>query len=93
MKPYHTLLLLEEKNNLLNSLKADVSPALKRLLHVALPTNPFYILAADADLTLKQVYQVILIKFFLVLQDNLILYSQHKFLGKKNSNVNLIEII
>ena len=64
LKPYHTLMLLEDKSTMLSQLKADVSPALRRLLHVALPTNPFYILAADADLTLTQVFQVIIVFIF-----------------------------
>lgn len=58
LKPYHTLLLLVERTELLRSLSADASPALRRLLHVESALTPFYTLAADADLTLPQVFMV-----------------------------------
>lgn len=58
IKPYHTMLLLVDRQELLKSMSADVSPALRRLLQVESPINPFYTLAADADLTLLHVLQV-----------------------------------
>ncbi|XP_066974463.1 GATOR1 complex protein NPRL3 isoform X2 [Macrobrachium rosenbergii] len=58
LKPYHTLLLLVERSELLRSLSADASPALRRLLYVESPLCPFYTLAADADLTLPQVFML-----------------------------------
>ncbi|XP_027228849.1 GATOR1 complex protein NPRL3 [Penaeus vannamei] len=59
LKPYHTLLLLVERSELLRSLSADASPALRRLLHVESALTPFYTLAADADLTLPQVFMLV----------------------------------
>ncbi|KAK7084490.1 Nitrogen permease regulator-like 3 [Halocaridina rubra] len=58
LKPYHTLLLLVDRSELLRSLSADASPALRRLLYVESPLNAFYTLAADADLTLPQVFML-----------------------------------
>ncbi|KAG7158618.1 GATOR complex protein NPRL3-like [Homarus americanus] len=55
LKPYHTLLLLVERSELLHSLSPDASQALWRLLHVEEShLTPFFTLAADADLTLTQ---------------------------------------
>lgn len=59
LKPYHTFLLLVERAELLHSLSPDASPALWRLLHVEEShLTPFFTLAADADLTLTQVFMV-----------------------------------
>ncbi|CAL4132605.1 unnamed protein product [Meganyctiphanes norvegica] len=59
LKPYHTMLLLVDCSDLLRSLSADASPALRRILHVQSPLKPFYTLAADADLTLPQVFMLV----------------------------------
>ncbi|XP_076056058.1 GATOR complex protein Nprl3 isoform X2 [Oratosquilla oratoria] len=59
LKPYHTMLLLVNRCDLLRSLAADASPALRRLLHIESPLKPFYTLAADADLTLLQVFMLV----------------------------------
>lgn len=60
LKPYHTFLLLVERAELLRSLSPDASPALWRLLHVEEShLTPFFTLAADADLTLTQVFMLV----------------------------------
>lgn len=60
LKPYHTFLLLVERAELLLSLSPDASPALWRLLHVEEShLTPFFTLAADADLTLTQVFMLV----------------------------------
>lgn len=60
LKPYHTFLLLVERAELLHSLSPDASPALWRLLHVEEShLTPFFTLAADADLTLTQVFMLV----------------------------------
>lgn len=60
LKPYHTLLLLVERSDLLRSLSPDASQALWRLLSVEEShLTPFFTLAADADLTLTQVFMLV----------------------------------
>ncbi|KAK8743635.1 hypothetical protein OTU49_001177 [Cherax quadricarinatus] len=60
LKPYHTLLLLVERSELLHTLSPDASQALWRLLHVEEShLTPFFTLAADADLTLTQVLMLV----------------------------------
>ena len=71
MKPYLTFLLLVERAELLHSLSPDASPALWRLLHVEEShLTPFFTLAADADLTLTQVFMVS-VGLKLVLKDHI----------------------
>ncbi|XP_037082831.1 GATOR complex protein NPRL3-like isoform X1 [Pollicipes pollicipes] len=59
LKPYHTLLLLEDERDLLPSLSPDASPTLRRLVRVANPVRSLQHLAADADLTLRHVFELV----------------------------------
>ncbi|XP_047099677.1 GATOR complex protein NPRL3 isoform X3 [Schistocerca piceifrons] len=58
LKPYHGLLLLVEPSELLETLSPDSSPALVRLVQIYSPIKSLQTLAADADLTLRQVFQL-----------------------------------
>lgn len=58
LRPYHGLLLLVEPVDLLDSLPADHSPALCRLLQMYNPLKSLQTLAADSDLTLAQIFQL-----------------------------------
>lgn len=59
LRPYHGLLLLVEPNELLSSLPDDASPALVRLVRVTRPYKNLQQLAADADLILPYVFQLV----------------------------------
>ncbi|PNF21311.1 hypothetical protein B7P43_G02139 [Cryptotermes secundus] len=58
LRPYHGLLLLVESSELLNHLPPDASPALVRLVRMYSPLKSLQTLAADADLTVSQVFQL-----------------------------------
>ena len=58
MKPYHALILLEDKQTLLDSLSTDASSALRRLITLASPEKSLKTLAVDLDLSLMQVFQL-----------------------------------
>ncbi|XP_064477969.1 GATOR1 complex protein NPRL3-like [Ornithodoros turicata] len=58
LRPYHALLLLVDSRELTESLPNDSSAALVRLVAVASPVRSLAQLAADSDLTLKQVFQL-----------------------------------
>ncbi|KAK0180144.1 hypothetical protein PV327_005815 [Microctonus hyperodae] len=58
LRPYHSLLLLIEPKDLIESLPIDASPALHRLIEMYNPLKSLQTLAADADLTLSQVFQL-----------------------------------
>lgn len=58
LRPYHGLLLLVEGSELLDHLPPDASPALVRLVRMYSPLKSLQTLAADADLTLSQVFQL-----------------------------------
>ncbi|XP_043230879.1 GATOR complex protein NPRL3-like isoform X2 [Amphibalanus amphitrite] len=58
LQPFHTLLLLEEQRQLVASLSPDSSPTLRRLVRVANPVRSLQHLAADADLTLRHVFEL-----------------------------------
>ncbi|KAJ9590604.1 hypothetical protein L9F63_016374 [Diploptera punctata] len=58
LRPYHGLLLLVEPAELLDHLPPDVAPTLVRLVHMYSPLKSLQTLAADADLTLSQVFQL-----------------------------------
>lgn len=59
LRPFHALLLLEDKEKVINNLPLDSSPALKRLINIASPLKSLQTLAADADLTLQHVFQLV----------------------------------
>lgn len=59
LRPYHAILLRYNKEEILNSLPLDSSAALKRLISLASPLKSLQILAADADLTLSHVFQLV----------------------------------
>lgn len=54
-RPYHGVLLLEEKQVLQDSLPMDCSPSLSRLITVCSPQQSLQVLSQEADLTLSQV--------------------------------------
>lgn len=58
LRPYHALLLLVDSRELIDSLPDDASAALVRLVAVASPVRSLVQLAADSDLTLRQVFQL-----------------------------------
>lgn len=59
LRPYHAILLLGDKEKIINNLPLDSSPALKRLINLANPLKSLQTLAADADLTLSHVFQLV----------------------------------
>ncbi|XP_054719235.1 GATOR complex protein NPRL3-like [Uloborus diversus] len=59
LRPYHGLLLLLEPAELLSALPLDSSPALIRLINVSSPLKNFQQLAADADIMLSHVFQLV----------------------------------
>ncbi|XP_015920360.1 GATOR1 complex protein NPRL3 [Parasteatoda tepidariorum] len=59
LRPYHGLLLLTGATELLSSLPEDSSPALIRLISVTSPLKNFQQLAADADIILTHVFQLV----------------------------------
>lgn len=59
LRPFHAVLLLGSKDDIINNLPLDSSPALKRLISLANPLKSLQTLAADADLTLAHVFQLI----------------------------------
>lgn len=59
LRPYHTLLLLEDEHSLLSSLPIDASPSLVRLVKVANPLKNLHSLSLDADLAVEQVLQLV----------------------------------
>jgi len=58
LRPYHTLLFLVDRNDLLDSLSTDASPALRRLVRQSSPLKSFRTLSVDTDLSLMQVFQL-----------------------------------
>lgn len=59
LRPYHAVLLRSNKEEILNALPLDSSSALKRLVSLASPLKSLQTLAADADLTLSHVFQIV----------------------------------
>ena len=61
IKPYHTLLLLDEssRENLISLLPTDASPVLKRLIKHSSHVKNFQTLCQDADISLPQIFQVV----------------------------------
>ncbi|GFQ68139.1 GATOR complex protein NPRL3 [Trichonephila clavata] len=59
LRPYHGVLLLTDAAELLSSLPEDSSPALIRLISVASPLKNLQQLAADADIILSHVFQLV----------------------------------
>ncbi|XP_023222648.1 GATOR complex protein NPRL3-like [Centruroides sculpturatus] len=59
LRPYHGMLLLVEVEELLDSLPHDSSPALYRLIRITSPLKSIEQLAADADISLPHVFQLV----------------------------------
>ncbi|KAG8196184.1 hypothetical protein JTE90_007912 [Oedothorax gibbosus] len=59
LRPYHGLLLLTDAAELLSSLPEDSSPSLIRLISVTSPLKNLQQLAADADIILSHVFQLV----------------------------------
>eukprot|EP00124_Ichthyophonus_hoferi_P005354 Ihof_evm2s755 gene=Ihof_evmTU2s755 len=58
LRPYHTLLLLDDPTTLLNSMPSDCAPALPRLISICTPMKSFSELAMDTDIPLAFVYRL-----------------------------------
>lgn len=59
LRPFHAILLLADKENIINNSPVDSSPALKRLVSLASPLKSLQTLAADADLTLSHIFHLV----------------------------------
>lgn len=59
LRPYHGLLLLQEPQELLDSLPIDASPAFIQLIRVTKPDKNFMDLSVDANLTLMQIFCIV----------------------------------
>ena len=58
VRPYHSILLLMDPQELLGQLSTDSSPGLRRLVRQSSPLKSFRALACDCDLSLKQIFQL-----------------------------------
>jgi hypothetical protein len=58
LRPYHSLLLLVDTQDLLEPLSTEASPALRRLVRQCSPLKSLKTLAVDTDLSLMQVFQL-----------------------------------
>lgn len=58
LRPYHAILLLVEKDEILTHLNMDSSSTIPRVLQVYSPLKSLQTLAADADLTLTHIIEV-----------------------------------
>ena len=58
VRPYHSILLLLDPQELLDQLSTDSSPGLRRLVRQSSPLKSFRTLACDCDLSLKQIFQL-----------------------------------
>lgn len=59
LRPYHGLLLLQDTQELLDSLPIDASPAFIQLIKVTKPDKNLMDLSVDANLTLMQVHRIV----------------------------------
>lgn len=59
LRPYHGLLLLQEPQELLDSLPIDASPAFIQLIRVTKPDKNLMDLSVDANLTLMQIFSIV----------------------------------
>lgn len=59
LRPYHGLLLLQEPQELLDSLPIDASPAFIQLIRVTKSDKNFMDLSVDANLTLMQIFCIV----------------------------------
>ena len=59
LRPYHGLLLLQEPQDLLDSLPIDASPAFIQLIRVIRPDKNLMELSVDANLTLMQIFNIV----------------------------------
>ena len=59
IRPYHTILLLDDERNLLNTLPDDCAPTLKRVIKMCSLKKSFQTLSQDADISLSQIFNVV----------------------------------
>ncbi|XP_066293181.1 GATOR1 complex protein NPRL3-like isoform X2 [Branchiostoma lanceolatum] len=59
IRPYHAMLLLVDRDGLLEELPQDCSPALTRLIRIATPLKSLQCLSQDSDLALSQIFQLV----------------------------------
>ncbi|XP_078690901.1 GATOR1 complex protein NPRL3-like isoform X2 [Branchiostoma floridae x Branchiostoma belcheri] len=59
IRPYHAMLLLVDRDVLLEELPQDCSPALTRLIRIATPLKSLQCLSQDSDLALSQIFQLV----------------------------------
>ena len=59
IRPYHTVLLLDEERNLLSKLPNDCAPTLKRIIKMCSMIKSFQTLSQDADISLSQIFSVV----------------------------------
>ncbi|VVC28910.1 Hypothetical protein CINCED_3A017105 [Cinara cedri] len=58
IRPYHGILLMCDRRELLDKLPQDTSPSMIRLINMYSPVKSLQTLSADADLTLAQVFSI-----------------------------------
>ena len=58
LRPYHSLLLLVDTQDLLDQLSTEASPALRMLVRQCSPLRSLKTLAVNTDLSLMQVFQL-----------------------------------
>ena len=59
IRPYHTVLLLDEERNLLSKLPDDCAPTLKRIIKMCSVIKSFQTLSQDSDISLSQIFSVV----------------------------------
>lgn len=59
IRPYHTVLLLDEERSLLSKLPNDSAPTLKRIIKMCSLIKSFQTLSQDADISLSQIFSVV----------------------------------
>ena len=59
IRPYHTVLLLDEERNLLSKLPNDCAPTLRRIIKMCSLIKSFQTLSQDADISLSQIFSVV----------------------------------
>ena len=59
IRPYHTVLLLDEERNLLSKLPNDCAPTLKRIIKMCSVIKSFQTLSQDTDISLNQIFSVV----------------------------------
>ena len=59
IRPYHTVLLLDEERNLLSKLPNDCAPTLRRIIKMCSVLKSFQTLSQDADISLNHIFGVV----------------------------------